>query len=80
MEKQDAKEKHLNQSQQHLDTQQNEPLITKHELSLILYELLFKDNNGVPYSNECSQNKIVRNIAEKYKLQLTNTKNQPNGQ
>lgn len=40
----------------------------KEKLEQLLWELLFKDNGGHPYEDECSQNRIVRKFAKKYGL------------
>lgn len=44
--------------------------INEQNILEFLYQLLFKDNNGNPYSNECSQNALVRKQADKWGLDL----------
>jgi len=34
------------------------------ELVEFLNSLLFRDNNGIAYNNDCSQNRLVRNKAK----------------
>ena len=40
----------------------------KEKVEQLLWELLFKDSEGHPYEDECSQNRIIRSFAKKYGL------------
>jgi len=37
----------------------------------LLWNLLFKDYAGNPYGDECSQNRIIRRVADKFKIDIS---------
>ena len=47
-----------------------ETKLTNNEVLEFLYSLLFKDINSKPYSDECSQNILVRKQAKKWGFDL----------
>lgn len=43
---------------------------TKKEASELLNALLFRDNSGHAYGDDCAQNRIVKKIASNYGIEI----------